>query len=810
MVDLKTIRNSLIQELVHQDLRRVFYILKQNLDSQSYKYDDLNLLNGRYVAASRDQHIKGTLADEEARVIFNRIKSSLLDLINSLQAEDLKVKIAPSPTNGFEGVYENRKVSPPNTKGKILYRVPALMQMKVRQKCIVRVAFDEEDLEYLNKKDESTKVEPIRISEVMEVQFVDQSHCDAFKITSISTQEQFVDRDDFTEWIFYVEPLLEGIYDLMMKVSVVIKKHNREIRKDIILEKKIEVITEVVDDKMIIGNASKNYGAVAAAGSPLITSDGFEVFEQSIILDGIPIPPLDPCIPDTPLPPPPPSPQPVTWLSNLLSVIGVVMIGVIIYFWWQDPESEFTSKGGGIIEATEIVEANNIAGIDTSQVQPTSSDTPPSYLSLNCEPNESEKLLNLQVLGGKLPFEVNIKKAESEDAVWKFVIFQNKDTVVSYKYIDFLTKGDFEATVSDFNNESNTDRFSLMGKTEPPIEEPVEESIAKDALTINCIPDQKTKTLSIDINGNRPPFKIFINGKQDARLSKLKKYKKTYADAKFKDGQKVKIKVVDRNGNQVTKFVTIKNPPIEIKPVPPVVLAECFDFKQFDDCWVLYLYRKETRSNWLMNEKIFADFQIVENMKAGDFMFFKMDIATLTESCIKANIAFTDLEDATTFVYQGRGNAPKKLKGLVTVENLKKEIDCLNGRGVPNDDRPNNYDKNAKTKKHQIDLKTNTTYLYSGVKSKGGVSIRKASSPKFRVQLASFGEEENFSKFIDELEQFNLPICMRLEKGLYRVYLGGFEREGEAKVLLKKLSSNPVLERELGKIRMKEFMIKEI
>ena len=94
MQSIETIRKHFINELVHKDLKRAFYVLRQNIDRQSIKYDDLNMLHIRYVSACRDQHIKGILSFEDASVQNNQIYSALLDLINELQPEDLVIAVS--------------------------------------------------------------------------------------------------------------------------------------------------------------------------------------------------------------------------------------------------------------------------------------------------------------------------------------------------------------------------------------------------------------------------------------------------------------------------------------------------------------------------------------------------------------------------------------------------------------------------------------------------------------------------------------------------------------------------------------------
>ncbi len=330
MQTLPAIRKHFVDQLVRKDLRDVFYLLKQNIHIDSPVYDDLNLLQGQYTRAGYDQHVKGILSHEEARTIYNRIHAALLHIINSMEEKDLCMRLVPDREQGFESILQNRKIPPPTTHGQILYRIPKQMGLLQQHKCIVRIAFDDEDLASPNLRDDHTQKEPIRIAEVMEVQFLDQSHCNAFSIKSPSSMEQLVDRSDYTEWIFYVEPLLEGTYDLLLKVTVLEKRRDREIRKDIVLEKKIEVIAGYKYDPTPLG-AEQGQPAVVAAGALLLPHAGFEATDHCLIMEGGLIPVLTP-EPPPPLPPPPPPPPGI-----LEAVLMLALIGGIIYLLWPDP-----------------------------------------------------------------------------------------------------------------------------------------------------------------------------------------------------------------------------------------------------------------------------------------------------------------------------------------------------------------------------------------------------------------------------------------------------------------------------------------
>ena len=295
MSTIEDFRKKLKEELTNPDFQNIFYVLKQSVKDVSTIYDNLNLLEGRYKRESHKQHIEKSLSDEDSTIAYNQIRAALLDIINSLAAKDLVVEIAASNESRFEEILENKVTPSPNAKGKILYRVPGLMCLEKKYKCIVRVAFTEEDLAYQVRRDDDTKMDALRIAEVMEISLIDHNGEPAFSIDPISSKEQFVDRGEYTEWIFYVKALLEGTYDLILKATVLEKRYEREIRKDIVLEKKITIVAEEISAEVSRDLSYAPQGEqVVMGGGGLLPALVFQVAQPRFILDALPFIPLSP------------------------------------------------------------------------------------------------------------------------------------------------------------------------------------------------------------------------------------------------------------------------------------------------------------------------------------------------------------------------------------------------------------------------------------------------------------------------------------------------------------------------------------
>jgi len=169
---------------------------KQYLPSTSVKFNDLIELAARY-QENHKKLLRGTISNEAAILEANRIREALLELIDNLEEKD------------FQEVVATKSSKKGHRKGKILYRVPDVMQVNVSTTCIVRIAFDEETLTYdisLQVGDEIKELR--RVSEVMSVELIDPTDYQPFKIKSFSEPVQFVEEDDYTEWQYFVTPVM--------------------------------------------------------------------------------------------------------------------------------------------------------------------------------------------------------------------------------------------------------------------------------------------------------------------------------------------------------------------------------------------------------------------------------------------------------------------------------------------------------------------------------------------------------------------------------------------------------------------------
>ena len=228
--ELRELKDRLRTLLVN-DIGAALKALKKVLPENAPRLNDVLSLEGRLNDANLGK-LRGIISTEDLQLSNNRIRTALMELISALEPAD----------------FETRKPGlqiPRDKTGSILYKIPTSMVLGKETPCIVRLAFEEESIVRNIELTEDTKLKPIRISTVMDVTLLDPNPVPAFSIRTLSTAEQFVEQGDYTEWIFFVNPLKEGTFSLMLKVSVVEIVLGKERKKEIVLEESVQIVTEI-------------------------------------------------------------------------------------------------------------------------------------------------------------------------------------------------------------------------------------------------------------------------------------------------------------------------------------------------------------------------------------------------------------------------------------------------------------------------------------------------------------------------------------------------------------------------------------
>ena len=250
----------------------VLKVLQDVLPVESIRAAELIQLQSRLKEANKAK-IRGTISQNELDLRYNRIRDDLIEFIQSLQVTDFSK--APGG---------NKK----KRQGSLLYNIPDQMKVAQESKCVIRLAYDEDVIITNIELQPSVVLKTVRIAEVMQAELLDPTQDPAFSIRSLSSEEQFLEEEEYTEWIFYVTPLKVGIHPLLIKISVLEIVQGKERVREIVWEEKVEIYTEqLTTSPGVPGFRSSDYrlqfGDQDAAPPPKIVHDiGLETLDRHI------------------------------------------------------------------------------------------------------------------------------------------------------------------------------------------------------------------------------------------------------------------------------------------------------------------------------------------------------------------------------------------------------------------------------------------------------------------------------------------------------------------------------------------------
>ena len=229
----ETIKSFLIKGEIAEALDQLYsYSLK--IDAH-FSNEVLLLIQRFEVLKKRDA--SGIISTSDYQLEHNKIASSLLYLLDQI----------PNPQR-------ERTPAKKRKGGKLLHNISSQMPVGLETKCVIRIAESEEIVKAFFKVDENTVIEDIPVSKVMEVQLIDFANEKSFEIRSFNYDEQVIQEGDYTEWLFFVKPLREGLHTLYLKVSIVEYIENDAKKKDIVLEQKIAVVSDVAEVSDVASN----------------------------------------------------------------------------------------------------------------------------------------------------------------------------------------------------------------------------------------------------------------------------------------------------------------------------------------------------------------------------------------------------------------------------------------------------------------------------------------------------------------------------------------------------------------------------
>lgn len=216
--------------IAQEDILTTVKYIKKHLPENSPKYDLLILVERRYDKVVEDQ-LKGILSYESMNKELNKSRHDLLTFINGLKEKDFSAEAA---------VEEKSDVR----IGKTMYRIPPKMQLNEEAECHVWIAFDMETILKEVQQEAGDEARDIRISNVMGVELFCHAKGDAFEITTYNETEQIIEKGLSTEWIFYVKPLKEGKFPLILRIAVIETVNGEKVHKTKVLREIVQIVAE--------------------------------------------------------------------------------------------------------------------------------------------------------------------------------------------------------------------------------------------------------------------------------------------------------------------------------------------------------------------------------------------------------------------------------------------------------------------------------------------------------------------------------------------------------------------------------------
>ena len=258
--ELDELKVELKTRLINNNISSVLDALEEIIPlSCLAKFNTLILLK-RDFNLLQSLGIKGTTSTQDLDVKQASFLDNLMNFIDGLILEDLENQPTPASSSTRNRVK--------NKTGSVLYSLPSKMEVGKERKCVVRLSFDESFLLDNIKPGKDLHVKTIRrIDERMEVSLVDPNEEKTFSVRTLNSLIQKVERDDYTEWLYFIKPLKEGVHDIWLKVAVIIVEEDEKIRKEIVLQERVEVVTEIAGESDL-GMELKRAGMIFTIGLP--------------------------------------------------------------------------------------------------------------------------------------------------------------------------------------------------------------------------------------------------------------------------------------------------------------------------------------------------------------------------------------------------------------------------------------------------------------------------------------------------------------------------------------------------------------
>jgi len=240
---LAVLRRQLEAQLRDNQLPEALNALLEQLPDGSEKYRIVSALIARLNAANKER-FRNTIALDEYQRRVDQVSADFFDLLSDLRESDFDISAKPT------GSGKTAK------RGSVLYRVPHTMPILKPTRCTIRVAVDEDAILENILLDEHVEIKSqVEISDVMSAEIIDPEGS-TFKINPLNTRTQLVRDTGYTEWIFNVTPLIEGVHQLLVKVSImeIVPGFPDPIPREVSVMETVTIVTEsaATDDMTLL------------------------------------------------------------------------------------------------------------------------------------------------------------------------------------------------------------------------------------------------------------------------------------------------------------------------------------------------------------------------------------------------------------------------------------------------------------------------------------------------------------------------------------------------------------------------------
>ncbi len=246
MTFLPPLKNRLTDYIGKNNLGLLLEAFRQLLVDHSESRKEVILYENRYNSTVKNR-LKNIISYDEAQRELSQINVAILALIDKLTEEDFKLQDQEAIDNLLNDLENNTKKKIQN-QGNILHRIPEKMEVNKWTECLIRIAYEENQL-YKDLKKEAGDVRMKRpIGNKMRVEIIQIKGEKKFEIDHISSKKQFISWTHPTDWVINIKPLKKGVHKLYLRIGIIEEKNGKEIPNELVVNKAITIVSSAPEN----------------------------------------------------------------------------------------------------------------------------------------------------------------------------------------------------------------------------------------------------------------------------------------------------------------------------------------------------------------------------------------------------------------------------------------------------------------------------------------------------------------------------------------------------------------------------------